>query len=154
MPAGVRALHLVTAGLVVLYLGSTVFRHHPSTITLYDGWVGNLAYLGCAVVVVLRVALVRDSERAGWTAMAVALAFFAAGNLVWTTHVQFMGPVPYPSLQDALFLPFYLIAYLAIFLLARDTLPRHGHVHLARRAHRRPGRRRPGCRHRHGRRRP
>jgi diguanylate cyclase (GGDEF)-like protein len=122
----VRALHLVTAGLVLLYLASTIFREHPSTISFYDGWIGNLAYLGCAVLAALRAAVVYDRQRAGWTAMAVALALFAAGNLVWTTYVQFMDPVPFPSLQDALFLPFYPIAYVGIFLLARDALPRRG----------------------------
>ncbi|MGH9266385.1 MAG: hypothetical protein ACRD1D_17000, partial [Acidimicrobiales bacterium] len=122
----IRVLHVVTAGLVVAYLASTIFRHHPSTITLYDGWVGNLAYLGCAALAAARVALVRDRQRPGWTAFAVALFLFAAGNLVWTTYVQFMDPVPFPSLQDALFLPFYPIAYAGIVLLARDTLPRRG----------------------------
>jgi diguanylate cyclase (GGDEF)-like protein len=124
--AAVRTLHVVTTGLVLLYLASTIFREHPSTITLYDGWVGNLAYFGCAVLAALRAAVVRDRQRAGWTAIAVALALFAAGNLAWTTYVQFMDPVPFPSLQDALFLPFYPIAYLGIFLLVRDTLPRRG----------------------------
>ena len=56
--------------------------------------------------------------------MAVALGLFAAGNLVWTTYVQFMDPVPFPSLQDAVFLPVYPIADAGIFLLARDALPR------------------------------
>ena len=122
----VRGVHLVTAGLVVLYLGSTIFREHPSTISFYDGWVGNLAYFGCAALVGLRAALVHDRQRAGWTAMALALTLFAAGNLVWTTYVQFMEPVPYPSLQDALFLPFYPVAYAGIVLLARHALPRKG----------------------------
>ncbi len=126
VPASVRALHVATGALVALYLGSTIFREHPSTISFYDGWVGNLAYLGCAILAGLRAAFVRDRQRAGWTAMAVALALFAAGNLAWTTYVQFMDPVPFPSLQDALFLPFYPIAYLGIFLLARDALPRRG----------------------------
>ncbi|HVL06088.1 MAG TPA: EAL domain-containing protein [Acidimicrobiales bacterium] len=126
VPPAVRVLHLVTAGLVLLYLLSTVFREHPSTITFYDGWVGNLAYLGCAALAALRAALVRDRQRAGWTAFAVALALFAAGNLVWTTYLQFMDAVPYPSVQDALFLPFYPIAYVGIFLLGRDALPRRG----------------------------
>ncbi len=58
--------------------------------------------------------------------MAVALGLFAAGNLVWTTYVQFLDPVPFPSLQDALFIPFYPVAYCGIFLLARDALPRRG----------------------------
>jgi diguanylate cyclase (GGDEF)-like protein len=124
MRAAVRTIYAVTAALVVVYLASTIFRTHPSTISLYDGWVGNLAYLGCAVLVGIRAATVHDRQRAGWTAIAVALALFAAGNLVWTTVVQFMDPVPYPSAQDALFLPFYPIAYLGIVLLARDTLPR------------------------------
>ncbi len=122
----VRALLVATGGLVVLYLGSTIFREHPSTISLYDGWVGNLAYFGCAVLAGLRAALVRDRQRAGWTAIAVALALFAAGNLAWTTYVQFMDPVPFPSLQDALFLPFYPVAYAGIVLLAHDALPRRG----------------------------
>ncbi|MDP1803873.1 MAG: diguanylate cyclase, partial [Acidimicrobiales bacterium] len=126
MPAAVRSLHVATGALVVLYLSSTIFREHPSTISFYDGWVGNLAYLGCTILAGLRAALVRDRQRAGWTAMAVALALFAAGNLAWTTYVQFMDPVPFPSLQDALFLPFYPVAYLGIFLLARDALPRRG----------------------------
>jgi diguanylate cyclase (GGDEF)-like protein len=126
VPAAVRALHLITGALVVLYLGSTIFRKHPSTITFYDGWVGNLAYLGCAALAGLRAALVPDRQRAGWAAMAVSLGLFAAGNLAWTTYVQFMDPVPFPSLQDALFLPFYPIAYVGLFLLARDALPRRG----------------------------
>jgi len=126
VPPAVRVLHLLTAGLVLLYLLSTIFREHPSTITFYDGWVGNLAYLGCAALAALRAALVRDRERAGWTVFAVALGLFAAGNLVWTTSLQFMDEVPYPSVQDALFLPFYPIAYVGIFLLGRDALPRRG----------------------------
>ncbi|MFP5317737.1 MAG: putative bifunctional diguanylate cyclase/phosphodiesterase [Acidimicrobiia bacterium] len=119
-----RALLLVTAALVVVYLGSTVFREHPSTITLYDGWVGNTAYLGCALAAALRATTVRDRQRRGWIAMAVALTMFAAGNLVWTTWIQFLDPTPYPSLQDVLFIPFYPIAYAGIVLLARDRLPR------------------------------
>jgi diguanylate cyclase (GGDEF)-like protein len=122
----VLALHLATAGLVVLYLASTIFRAHPSTSTFYDGWVGNLAYLGCAVLIGIRAATVRDDQRAGWTALAVALALFAAGNLLWTTVVQFMDPVPYPSAQDAFFLPFYPVAYLGIGLLARGSVPGRG----------------------------
>jgi len=126
VPAAIRALHLATAALVVLYLGSTIFREHPSTISFYDGWVGNLAYLGCAALAGLRATLVRDRQRAGWTALAGALGLFAAGNLGWTTFVQFMDLVPFPSLQDALFLPVYPMAFLGIFLLARDALPRRG----------------------------
>jgi hypothetical protein len=44
--AAIRGLHLVTAVLVVVYLGSTILRRHPPTISLYDGWVGNRACAG------------------------------------------------------------------------------------------------------------
>ena len=122
----VVALHLVTGALVLLYLASTIFRHHPSTSTFFDGWIGNLAYLGCAALAGVRAVVVRDRRRAAWAAMTVALALFAAGNLAWTTWVQFMHPVPYPSAQDAFFLAFYPVAYVAIVLLARETLPDRG----------------------------
>ncbi|MEA2932690.1 MAG: diguanylate cyclase [Actinomycetota bacterium] len=121
-----RTVQVVTGGLIAVYVASTILRHHPSTIPLYDGWVGNLAYFGCAGLCALRVVAVRDRQRAGWAAMTFALLLFALGNLVWTTAVQFMDPVPYPSAQDALFLPFYPIAYLGIVLLVRNRLPAWG----------------------------
>ncbi len=121
-----RTIQAVTGGLILVYIGSTVFRHHPSTISLYDGWVGNFAYFGCAALCALRAVGVRDRQRAGWAAIALALLLFALGNLVWTTAVQFMDPVPYPSIQDALFLPFYPIAYLGIVLLVRKDMPTWG----------------------------
>ncbi|MEA2704836.1 MAG: diguanylate cyclase [Actinomycetota bacterium] len=122
----VRGLQAATGGLVLLYVLSTIFRTHPSTISLYDGWVGNFAYFGCAVLAGLRAALVRDKQRAGWTALALALALFAFGNFFWTTVVQFEDPVPYPSIQDAFFLLFYPVAYIGVGLLVRDTLPGRG----------------------------
>ena len=122
----VRAVRLVTGTLILVYLASTILRHHPDTLPLYDGWVGNLAYAGCAVLAVLRVVFVRDKQRAGWTAMAIALVLFWAGNLLWTTVVQFMDPVPVPSLSDALFLPMYPVAYVGVGLLVRDMLPAKG----------------------------
>ena len=122
----VRWIRITTGALVLLYLASTIFRPKGQTLPLYDGWVGNLAYGGCALLCGLRAVTVRDRQRAGWIAITVGLVLFAAGNLVWTTVVQFMHPVPYPSAQDALFLPFYPVAYLGVGLLVRDILPAKG----------------------------
>jgi hypothetical protein len=122
----VRSVQMVTGALIVVYLGSTIFRDHPSTIPLYDGWVGNFAYAGCALLCVLRALTMRDKHRAGWTALAVALALFALGNLFWTTVVQFMDPVPYPAISDFFFLLFYPVAYLGVGLLVRHALPAKG----------------------------
>jgi diguanylate cyclase (GGDEF)-like protein len=128
-PALVKAVwwtRIVTGALILLYLASTVFRPRGTTSAFYDGWVGNFAYAGCAVLCGLRAAAVRDRQRAGWIALTVALVLFAIGNLVWTTIVQFMDPVPYPSAQDAFFLPFYPVAYLGVVLLVREAFPRRG----------------------------
>jgi len=122
----VRGLQLAIGGLIVVYIASTVFRRHPSTIPLYDGWIGNVAYFGCAALCALRVATVRDRQRGGWAAITLALLLFALGNLVWTTAVQFLEPVPYPSVQDALFLPFYPVTYVGIGLLLRRSVSAGG----------------------------
>jgi diguanylate cyclase (GGDEF)-like protein len=126
LQVAVRWTRIVTAALILLYLASTVFRARGTTIPLYDGWVGNLAYAGCALLCGLRAVAVRDRQRAGWIAMAVSLVLFALGNLLWTTVVQFMDPVPFPSAQDAFFLAFYPVAYLGVGLLVRDTIPAKG----------------------------
>ena len=125
-PIAVRWVRLVTGALILVYLASTVFRASHTTNTLYDGWVGNLAYLGCAVLCGLRALSVRDRQRVGWAVMALSLALFAAGNLLWTTVVQFTDPIPYPSASDAFFLVFYPVAYLGVGLLVRETLPPRG----------------------------
>jgi diguanylate cyclase (GGDEF)-like protein len=124
---GVGALLAATAALILVYLASTIFRHHPGTITLYDGWVGNLAYAGCALAAVLRAVTVRDRQRTAWTAISVALVLFWLGNLLWTTVVQFIRPEPpVPSISDAPFLLMYPVAYLGVGLLAHRSLPARG----------------------------
>ncbi len=124
--SAVRYLELVTGGLIAIYLASTVFRHHPSTISLYDGWIGNLAYAGCAAICGLRAIAVKDRQRAGWAALAISLLLFNLGNLFWTTVVTYMDPPPVPAVSDYFFLLFYPVAYLAVGLLVRDALPAKG----------------------------
>jgi diguanylate cyclase len=124
--AVVRGTQAITGGLILAYLASTVFRESDTTNVAFDGWVGNLAYAGCALLCGLRAYAVRDRQRAGWTALTIALTLFALGNLLWTTVVQFMEPVPFPSASDAFFLPFYPVAYVGVWMLVRDTLPAKG----------------------------
>src|SRR5947209_5806895 len=62
----VRWTRIVTGALILLYLASTVFRPRGSTSPFYDGWIGNLAYAGCALLCGLRAVAVRDRQRAGW----------------------------------------------------------------------------------------
>jgi diguanylate cyclase len=123
MPAAARGLYAVAAGLVAVYVASTFFRERNTTSTFFDGWVGNLGYVSCAVLCLWR-AISRRASRAAWLVIGISLILFALGAILWTTLVQFMDPVPYPSVADAAFLVFYPVAYLGVGLLIRQTIPR------------------------------
>jgi diguanylate cyclase len=118
-----RSLQLVTGVLVFAYLWSTIFRAHHFTNTLFDGWIGNLGYGGCAALCAWRALTVRRL-RLAWSAIAASLVLFLVGAVLWTTLVQYYRPVPYPSISDAFFLVFYPVAYLGVGLLAIASIPR------------------------------
>ncbi len=118
-----RILQVVTGALVLVYLGSTIFRSHHVTSTLYDGWIGNLGYGGCAALCGWRALTVRRA-RLAWTAVALSLVFFTLGAVLWTTLVQYQRPLPYPSVSDAFFLVFFPLAYLGVGMLAIASVPR------------------------------
>ena len=121
----VRATWVATAVLVIVYLASTVLRREHATSALWDGWVGNAGYAGCAVLVAQRV-VARRRDRVGWTALGCSLVLFTGGAILWTTTVQFWDEIPYPSIADACFLLFYPVAFAAVGLLIRGEVPRVG----------------------------
>jgi diguanylate cyclase len=118
-----RALQIVTGGLVLLYLASTVLRKAGTSSTFYDVGVANAGYAGCTALCAWR-AIARRPGRWGWGAIACGLLLFTAGSVLWTTWVQFFNPVPYPSIADACFFAFFFMAFLGIGLLVRETVPR------------------------------
>ena len=123
VPRSVRIFQFVTAALVITYTLSTVLRAHHESSALYDGKIGNLAYAGCTVLCAWRAAAVRR-HRPAWAAVALSLCLFTIGSVLWTTKVQFMNPVPYPSISDVFFLVFYPVAYVGVGLVARASLTR------------------------------
>jgi diguanylate cyclase (GGDEF)-like protein len=118
-----RSLQVVTGVLVIVYLLSTVLRTRGSSSPFYDGWIGNLAYGGCALLCAWRAFAIR-AQRVAWSAIALSLGLFTTGAVLWTTVVQYWNPVPYPSVSDAFFLIFYPVAYVGVGLLIRDSMPR------------------------------
>ncbi|MDQ1454727.1 MAG: diguanylate cyclase [Actinomycetota bacterium] len=113
----------VTALMLAAYVASTILRSRGSASVLFDTWVGNLAYAGATVLCGWR-ALAERRCRWAWAAIALSLAFFTAGSVLWTSTIQFWTPVPYPSPADVCFLVFYPLAYLGLGLLIRDHLPK------------------------------
>ena len=118
-----RILQVVTGALVLLYLASTIFRTSGTSSTFYDVWIANLGYAGCTVLCAWR-AFARRPGRWGWGALACGLLLFTAGSVLWTGWVQNFNPVPYPSIADFCFLGFFVMAFLGIGLLVRETVPK------------------------------
>ena len=114
---------LVVVLLVVVLLAYLVsFAGHPAGYSfVLDGLLGNLVLILPAAVCLGR-ALQSPSQRALFTLVGLAAAAFTAGNLVYVFHVQFLTPVPYPSLADLGYLSPYPLLLAAVFVLARRQL--------------------------------
>jgi diguanylate cyclase len=123
LPRGVRILQVVTGGLTLLYLASTILRSSGTSSTFFDVWVANLGYAGCTLLCAWR-AIARRPGRWGWGSLAVGLLLFTAGSVLWTSWVQYFNPLPYPSISDFCFLAFFFMAFLGIGLLVRETVPK------------------------------
>jgi two-component system cell cycle response regulator len=82
-------------------------------------------YLGLLVVgalVCIARAVAVPHDRLAWSAMALALASWAAGDLV--TEIAWAGDPPFPSFADALYLAYYPAAYASLILLVRANFRR------------------------------
>jgi diguanylate cyclase len=122
-PRGVSALLVVTGALTLLYLASTILRAAGTSSFFFDVVIANLGYAGCTALCGWR-AFARSRGRWGWGALAAGLLMFTSGSVLWTTWVQYFHPVPYPSIADGCFLTFFLLAFIGIALLVRETVPR------------------------------
>ena len=69
-------------------------------------------------------ALLVRRERAAWAVLAVALAMYVAGALVWALWLEELQPPPFPSIADALWLAIYPGGYVAMGLLLRGRMRR------------------------------
>ena len=79
----------------------------------FNDWVYNGIELAVAGLVLTRALLIR-SERRAWMALAVGIAFYAAGDLYYTLFLEQAGSIPSPALSDAFYLLFYPCAYATI----------------------------------------
>jgi diguanylate cyclase (GGDEF)-like protein len=91
----------------------------PDSPLLRD-WASSLVYVVAAAIVVLRAARVRHA-RAGWVLLALGLASYAAGNLLWSLWIQQMESPPIPSICDALWLLLYPASYAGLVLINRGN---------------------------------
>jgi diguanylate cyclase (GGDEF)-like protein len=121
-PRRARVLHAATWVLLLgnaVYLASTVpgVRGHDFQLWL-DGYLSNGLLFGAGALVFLRVAFV-DRDRLAWSLLGASIVVYATGDLTYAVWVQYLVPIPYPSVADVLWLAFYPLAYVGIVLLVR-----------------------------------
>jgi diguanylate cyclase (GGDEF)-like protein len=90
----------------------------------WPGWTDVLYHsieIGAVIACAWR-ALTVPVERAAWACMTAALAVYAAADIYWSVAFADIPAedIPYPSVDDALYLAFFPLAYLALVLLARN----------------------------------
>jgi diguanylate cyclase (GGDEF)-like protein len=87
-------------------------------------WLTSVVYVLVAAVVVLR-AVRSGSSRRSWSALALGISVYGAGNLLWAAWVEHLPNPPIPSVCDALWLALYPLSYVGIVGLARGAGSRH-----------------------------
>ena len=94
-------------------------RPHPGYNLVLDGFLNNVAYELSALVCFVRarraVLFVRSYSYLG-----TGLALYGAGNIFWTIFIRPQDPEPFPSAADALWLSFYVCAFIALWLIVRE----------------------------------
>jgi two-component system, cell cycle response regulator len=118
-----RASLWVLSGILALYTVHLAVRvgTHGITSRIIDDWIYNAAIVAMGAVCAARV-LRRDKERWGWLLIGTAIAVWALGNAYWAFLLPDQDA--FPSLADALWLAFYVLAYAGMALVFRARLPR------------------------------
>ena len=84
-------------------------------------WVYDGLEVLALVAIAARAVLVQE-ERDVWTLLAVGVACWTLGDILWS--VAYAGNPPFPSVADAFYLAFYPLTYLALVLLVRHRISR------------------------------
>ncbi|HEU5211561.1 MAG TPA: HD domain-containing phosphohydrolase [Gaiellaceae bacterium] len=110
------------SGLLGLYAGHLAVRAgtHGALGRVIDDGLYNAAIIAMGVVCAGR-ALRRDKERWGWLLLGAAIAVWALGNTYWALLLPDQNT--FPSLADAFWLGFYVLAYAGMALVFRARLP-------------------------------
>ena len=103
---------------LLVFVASTVVIGRDERDVLLDTYLYSALAVGAAVLAVLRPVLVRRG-RALWTVGALALVVYAAGDVLYSTVVVRQDPEPYPSVADALWLSYYVLAVVLLVGLLR-----------------------------------
>jgi diguanylate cyclase (GGDEF)-like protein len=126
-PAEHRAARPIAAALVAVWLvflaGALLGGLGPISVGLLnDAGIIALA-VGAAASVAARLVLV-PTQRGAWAPLAIGLASYAAGAVIWTVWLENMAEPPFPSIADPLWLALYPLSYATILMVVRARIGR------------------------------
>jgi diguanylate cyclase (GGDEF)-like protein len=105
---------------LVAYFASTVpgVRGHAGFNVFLDGWVQSGLIVVASLLTLAR-SVASRTDRAAWAMIGVGIALYAIGQIVYVVWVQYLDPLPYPSVADGFWLAFYVFPYIGLVLLVR-----------------------------------
>ena len=119
-----RGLWVVMVACLLAFAAGVPFRRtHPGGNDFFDLYAYNGVFVAAAGLCLLN----RSTSvkvRWAWRLLAVGLVLEVAGQGYASVVLAPMANPPYPSLTDALYMAFYLLAYASLVLLARAWMPR------------------------------
>ena len=106
--------------LALLWLAFAVYVLHPAVglggkglESFFNDWLYNGLLVLAALACFARGLLRRDSQRAAWLLVGVALSAWATGDIYYSVALEHLSSIPFPSIDDAFYLAFYPPAYVA-----------------------------------------
>jgi diguanylate cyclase (GGDEF)-like protein len=120
----VRALGVVMLGGLAAHVVYTSTGLGGAGADLVINRIGANVVLTAAAALCLVRARTAHRARGAWLAIAVAVAFYAAGNTYYSAVLYGAADPPFPSPADAGWLAFYPVAYLCVGLIVRDSVLR------------------------------
>ncbi|MGH3262159.1 MAG: hypothetical protein ACRDNS_09210 [Trebonia sp.] len=123
-PRGLPVVWVALAGVIAAEaIGEIVQPSGLGVEFVFHDWLHDIGGGLAALVCVARVVGNRHS-RAGWAAIAAALASFAIGQVLWSLLYRHQPPQPNPNVTDVFYLAFYPFAIAGLVLLTRAHVPR------------------------------
>ena len=107
------------AGVIAFAVGALVGYDRPLSSTVQTLYA--CLYAVPAALCVLRAVLVRE-ERLAWALFGIGMACFGGGFGTYFAFYLHLASPPYPSISDALWLPYYACSAIALLLLMRSRL--------------------------------
>jgi diguanylate cyclase (GGDEF)-like protein len=125
MPFAVRiSVGVLVAGLALLTAHDVLHVAWPAVLPAsWWDWLYNALEIGAAGLCGAR-AITRRRNRGAWAAVTIGMAFYAAGDMYYSLVFQNASNVPFPSIDDALYLSFYPGIYVGVVLLLRSRVGR------------------------------